>query len=68
LEIFVAGPPRAGLEHQYPEENAENQNNQEKDNGDAKQDFRDASGAGRDIRETENSRDHRYDKKIWLPT
>jgi hypothetical protein len=64
---FARLPPRARLEHEYSKKNAKDQNDKEKDDGDGKQDFRKASGARRDIRKTEKSRDHRYDKKYGCP-
>jgi len=56
-----------GLEHQYPEEYAKDQNHQEKCQGNEKEDFGNASGARRDIRKTEETRDNRYDKKYGCP-
>jgi hypothetical protein len=59
--------PGAGLEHQHSEENAKNENNEENSDGDEEQNFRDASGARSDIRETKKTRDQRYDKKYGCP-
>jgi len=47
---------KGGLEDQYSQENAKNQNDQENCDGNEKQNFRNASGARSDIRETEKPR------------